>query len=89
MLHDLFDELDTCPVLELKRLRFRHLNLLLAQIRRDEHTIKWRKFLYRLPYCSVQRDEMFVRLVSTYNVPHFRLMARMNFPMFLGIVALI
>jgi hypothetical protein len=88
-LHELLDELDTCPILELKRLRFRRLNLLLTLIRKDEHAIESRRFLYRLPYRSVQSDEMFDRLVFTYNVPHFKQMARMNFSTFLRIVALI
>ncbi len=87
-LHELFDNLDTCSFLELKKLRFRHLNLLLTQIRKGEHAKESTRFLSRQPY-RFQSDEMFERPVFTYNVPHFRQMARRDFSTFLRIVALI
>jgi hypothetical protein len=89
LIHDFIDDAETCPLLELKYLRLLYLSLLLKQKSKEENEIESRRYLARPSYCSVSSDDMFDRLAFTYDVHHFRQMARMDFSTFLHVVALI
>jgi hypothetical protein len=89
-LRELFDDdVENCPLLELKHLRLHRFNLLLQHIIGEEHEIELMRFLSRPPYRTVQSNAEFDWLAFTYDVPHFRQMAKMDFPTFLYIVSLI
>jgi hypothetical protein len=88
-LHELLADVENCPLLELKHLRLCHLDELLIHIKEEEEKIELRGCLSCLPHRSVQFDDMFDRLVSTCDVPHFWQMARMDFSTSLHIVSLI
>ncbi len=89
LLLELFDDVENCSFLELKHLRLQHVNLLLRQIRDEEESIESKRYLSRPSYRSISSDNMFDRLVFSYDVPHFRQMARMDFSTFLQVVAMI